>query len=120
VSKPSKQEVETLLKKGAYAFFEGCAQPARSAPPPTGAPASRPARSEDRGAQFCAEDIDQILEKNARVLTFQSSSDPSTSTFAKATFQPTDERGAHRPPARPRARPASGPIAERLAGCAQT
>ncbi|XP_067933470.1 chromodomain-helicase-DNA-binding protein 8-like [Watersipora subatra] len=65
----SKQEVEQLLKKGAYgALME----------------------DDKEGDQFCEEDIDQILQRRTQVITIESGE--KGSTFAKASFSSSGAR----------------------------
>lgn len=63
----SKKDAETLLKYGAYDLFKE----------------EREGRSEERSNAFCEADIDQILEKNAKVITIDSQGG---SSFSKASF----------------------------------
>ena len=63
----NKKEAETLLKYGAYDFFKE----------------EREGRTEELSNAFCEADIDQILEKNAKVITIDSQGG---SSFAKASF----------------------------------
>ena len=63
----NKKEAETLLKYGAYDFFKE----------------EREGRSEELSNAFCEADIDQILEKNAKVITIDSQGG---SSFSKASF----------------------------------
>ena len=63
----NKKEAETLLKYGAYDFFKE----------------ERDGRTEELSNAFCEADIDQILEKNAKVITIDSQGG---SSFAKASF----------------------------------
>lgn len=61
----SKQEIEELLKKGAYGAF----------------------MDDESSKKFCEEDIDQILERRTMVIRHDSSSGEKGSVFAKASFQ---------------------------------
>lgn len=63
----SKKDAETLLKYGAYDLFKE----------------EREGRSEERSNAFCEADIEQILEKNAKVITIDSQGG---SSFSKASF----------------------------------
>ena len=63
----SKKVAETLLKYGAYDLFKE----------------EREGRSEERSNAFCEADIEQILEKNAKVITIDSQGG---SSFSKASF----------------------------------
>ena len=63
----SKKDEETLLKYGAYDLFKE----------------EREGRSEERSNAFCEADIEQILEKNAKVITIDSQGG---SSFSKASF----------------------------------
>ena len=63
----SKKDAETLLKYGAYDLFKE----------------EREGRSEERCNAFCEADIEQILEKNAKVITIDSQGG---SSFSKASF----------------------------------
>ena len=63
----TKKDAETLLKYGAYDLFKE----------------EREGRSEERSNAFCEADIDQILEKNAKVITIDSQGG---SSFSKASF----------------------------------
>jgi len=65
--KLSRREIENLLKHGAYHVFKSEGE------------------EEARSAQFCAEDIDKILERNSRVVKYESAA-MAGSTFAKASF----------------------------------
>ena len=67
VQRMNKKEAETLLKYGAYDFFKE----------------EREGRSEELSNAFCEADIDQILEKNAKVITVDSQGG---SSFSKASF----------------------------------
>ena len=67
VPKMSKKDAETLLKYGAYDFFKE----------------EREGRSEELSNAFCEADIDQILEKNTKVITIDSQGG---SSFSKASF----------------------------------
>ena len=66
-TKLSKKDAETLLKYGAYDFFKE----------------EREGRSEELSNAFCEADIDQILEKNTKVITIDSQGG---SSFSKASF----------------------------------
>ena len=63
----TKKDAETLLKYGAYDFFKE----------------EREGRSEELSNAFCEADIDQILEKNTKVITIDSQGG---SSFSKASF----------------------------------
>ena len=63
----NKKEAETLLKYGAYDFFKE----------------EREGRTEELSNAFCEADIDQILEKNTKVITIDSQGG---SSFSKASF----------------------------------
>ena len=63
----NKKEAETLLKYGAYDFFKE----------------EREGRTEELSNAFCEADIDQILEKNTKVITSDSQGG---SSFSKASF----------------------------------
>ena len=63
----SKKDAETLLKYGAYDFFKE----------------EREGKSEELSNAFCEADIDQILEKNTKVITVDSQGG---SSFSKASF----------------------------------
>ena len=63
----TKKDAETLLKYGAYDLFKE----------------EREGRSEERSNAFCEADIEQILEKNAKVITIDSQGG---SSFSKASF----------------------------------
>ena len=67
VQRMNKKEAETLLKYSAYDFFKE----------------EREGRSEELSNAFCEADIDQILEKNAKVITVDSQGG---SSFSKASF----------------------------------
>ena len=60
-------DAETLLKYGAYDFFKE----------------EREGRSDELSNAFCEADIDQILEKNTKVITIDSQGG---SSFSKASF----------------------------------
>ena len=75
-SKPiNSKEVEMLLKKGAYHMFMDDDDD-----------------GDRKAAEFCAEDIDQILQKNSRVLRYENPSaeadenGDALSSFSKASF----------------------------------
>ena len=63
----TKKDAETLLKYGAYDFFKE----------------EREGRSDELSNAFCEADIDQILEKNTKVITIDSQGG---SSFSKASF----------------------------------
>ena len=63
----TKKDAETLLKYGAYDFFKE----------------EREGRSDELSNAFCEADIDQILEKNTKVITIDSQGGAS---FSKASF----------------------------------
>ena len=63
----TKKDAETLLKYGAYDFFKE----------------ERERRSDELSNAFCEADIDQILEKNTKVITIDSQGG---SSFSKASF----------------------------------
>ena len=65
--KYSRKEVETLLKYGAYDLFKE----------------EHEGRSEELSTAFCEADIDQILEKNTKVITIDSQGG---SSYSKASF----------------------------------
>ena len=67
VQRMNKKEAETLLKYGAYDFFKE----------------EREGRSDELSNAFCEADIDQILEKNTKVITIDSQGG---SSFSKASF----------------------------------
>ena len=67
VPKMSKKDAETLLKYGAYDFFKE----------------EREGKTEELSNAFCEADIDQILEKNTKVITIDSQGG---SSFSKASF----------------------------------
>ena len=61
----SKGEVETLLKRGAYGLLMD---------------------NDEDAIKFCAEDIDQILERRTQVITHGGSTQKESSIFSKASF----------------------------------
>ncbi|XP_023996122.2 chromodomain-helicase-DNA-binding protein 9, partial [Salvelinus sp. IW2-2015] len=65
----SKNEIEDLLRKGAYGALMD---------------------DEDEGAKFCEEDIDQILQRRTKTITIES--EGRGSTFAKASFVASGNR----------------------------
>ncbi|KAK8817052.1 hypothetical protein WA556_002950, partial [Blastocystis sp. ATCC 50177/Nand II] len=67
MAKMTKKDAETLLKYGAYDFFKE----------------EREGRSDELSNAFCEADIDQILEKNTKVITIDSQGG---SSFSKASF----------------------------------
>ena len=66
----TKKDAETLLKYGAYDFFKE----------------EREGRSDELSNAFCEADIDQILEKNTKVITIDSQGG---SSFSKASTSRT-------------------------------
>ena len=67
MSRMTKKDAETLLKYGAYDIFKE----------------EREGKSEELSNAFCEADIDQILEKNTKVITIDSQGG---SSFSKASF----------------------------------